>query len=93
MIERRTELSCQLHVVVVLAMLVTLVEIGFVLVIETGLYSGLPEVFDCGSDCVCDGVMGGGGGGSSWEEVGGGEAKGVGWEFVEWVMRSTVCLR
>ena len=43
-------------------MLVTLVAVGFVLVIETGLYSGLPEVFDCGSDGVCDGVMGGGGG-------------------------------
>ena len=58
-------------------MLVTLVAIGFVLVIETGLYSGLPEVFDCSSDCVCDSVVGGGRGrlgrarewggeGSSW---------------------------
>ena len=47
-------------------MLVTLVASGFVLEVETGLDSGLPEVFDCGSDCVCDGVVGGGG----WQFVG-----------------------
>ena len=50
------------HVVVVLAVLVTLVAIGFVLVVETGLYSGLPEVFDGSSNCVCDSVVRGGGG-------------------------------
>ena len=32
-------------------------------------------------------------GGCSWEEVGGGDAKGAVWEFVEWVMRSTACPR
>ena len=43
-------------------MFVTLVAIGFVLVIEAGLYPGLPEALDCGSDGECDGVLGGGGG-------------------------------
>ena len=56
----------QLHVVVVLAMLVMSVAIGFVLEVETGLDSGLPEVFDRGSDGVCDSVVGGGG----WRFVG-----------------------
>ena len=42
-------------------MLVTVVASGFVEVVEAGLYPGLPEVFDCGGDCVCDGVVGGGG--------------------------------
>ena len=40
-------------------MFVALVAIGFILAVEAGLYSSLPEVFDCSSDCMSDSVVDG----------------------------------
>ena len=50
-------IELELDVVVVLAVFVALVAVGFILAIEAGLKSSLPEMVDCRSDRMCDSVV------------------------------------